>query len=55
MSAGTDEWDAHCVEFSNGTGIHYNVGYMGNKDALRYTFGYNGEYCYSPFHTIDIL
>jgi hypothetical protein len=55
MSAGTGEWDVHCVEFSNRFGIHYNVDYMGNKDTLVYTFGYNEEYCYSPIHTIDIL
>jgi hypothetical protein len=55
MSAGTGEWDVHCVEFSNRFGIHYNVDYMGNKDTLVYTFGYNEEYCYSPIYTIDIL
>jgi hypothetical protein len=49
------EWEAFCVEFSNRYGIHYNIGYMGNKDSIRYTFGYNEEYCYSSIQTMDIL
>jgi hypothetical protein len=49
------EWEAFCVEFSNRYGIHYNIGYMGNKNFIRYTFGYNEEYCYSPIQTMDIL
>ena len=55
MSNETTQWDVFNVIFSNNYGIRYNIGYMGNKDTIRYTFGYNEEYCYSPTQTIDIL
>jgi len=54
-SAGTRGWDVYYVIFSNKHGIRYNIGYMGNKNFMRYTYGYNTEYTYVPFHTIDSL
>ena len=55
MSKGTTHRDVFNVIFSNNYGICYNIGYMENNDTIRYTFGYNEEYCYSPAKTIDIL
>ena len=51
---GTGYWDTYSVEFSNHSGIRYNIGYMGMKDSIRYTYGHNTEYTYCPLHAIDI-
>jgi hypothetical protein len=51
----TIEWNAFCVEFfSNDYGIQYDIGYMGDKDRINYSFILNEAYCSSSIMRMDI-
>jgi hypothetical protein len=52
---GTGYWDTYSVKFSNHCGICYSLGYMGKKDDLVYSYGYNTAFTYVPHHKITIL
>jgi hypothetical protein len=54
-SRGTDHWHTYSVEFSNHYGIRYSLGYMGKKDDLVYSYGYNTAYVYVPHQRMTIL
>ena len=47
--------DTYSVEFSNHYGIGYFLGYMGKKDDIVYSYGYNTEYTYTHHHRMIIL
>ena len=54
-ATGKGEWDAYSVKFSNHCGICYSLGYMGKKDDIVYSYGYNTEHTFIPHYMITIL